>query len=73
MIKIIYFLPNKGKKTWTLFEQMILPFNAYFVSHIFWFKNGILDFQVFCFGLKHKIYISSKNVLLRICRPHLGE
>ena len=22
---------------------------------------------------KHKIYIQSKNVLIRICRPHLGK
>ena len=37
---------------------------ACFVSHIFCLKNGGFDFQYL--KSKHKIYILSKNVLLRI-------
>ena len=39
--------------------------------HIFWLKNGYFDFQYL--KSKHKIYISSKNVLLSIYRSHLGK
>ena len=62
---------NEEKNSQTVFRQTIFYFNAYFVSHIFWLKNGISDFQYL--KSKHKIYILSKNILLRICRPHLGK
>ena len=50
---------------------MISHFNAYFVSHIVWSKNGIFDFQNL--KSKHKIYIVSTNLLMRICRPHSNK
>ena len=34
-------------------------------------KNRIIDFQYL--KSKHKIYILSKNVLMRICKPHSGK
>ena len=45
---------KKEKNSLTVFKQTIFYFNAYFVSHIFWLKNGIFDFQLFLFKLKHK-------------------
>ena len=68
------YLPNiskKEKKSKTVFKQTIFYFNAYFVPHIFRLRNGIFDFQYL--KSKHKIYILSKNFLLKICRPHLGK
>ena len=35
----------KEKNSYTVFKQTIFYFNAYFVLHIFWLKDGILDFQ----------------------------
>ena len=35
----------KKEKIRTVSKQTIFYFNVYFVSHIFWLRNGIFDFQ----------------------------
>ena len=44
MIKIIYLFSykylKKEKQSQTLFKETILQNNAYFVSHIFWWKKS---------------------------------
>ena len=58
----------KEKNSQAVFNQTTFYFNVYFVSHIFWLKNGYFYHQYL--KSKHKIYILSKNFLLRIRRPH---
>ena len=38
-------LYTEKKNSQTVFKQMIFYFNSYFVSQIFWLKNGIFYFQ----------------------------
>ena len=66
LLHLFYFKWNKK-----FCKHSSIHFNAVFVSYMYSLKNSIFDFKYF--KSKHKIYILLKNVLMRICRPHLGK
>ena len=72
MNKIIYFLPNLSKRKND--RRLYLRKRFYrttLISYLTYFGEKIEFFQYL--KSKHKTYILSRNVLMRICRLHLGK
>ena len=72
MIQTIYFLPNISKSRNNRGLYLSKQFYTSTLLSYILVKKWNFGFSIYL-KPKHKIYILSKKVLLRICRPHLGK
>ena len=73
MIKIIYFRLNLSKRENNRGLYLRKRFcRTTLISYLTYFLVKKMEFFQYLKS-KHKIYILSRYVLIRICRPHLGK